>query len=226
MIKSLRIFTCLLLFCLFFNESGLAQQQRFKAGIIAGLNASQILGDDSGGYNRLGLQGGLRAITILTPKSDLFFEILYSQRGSREKLGSPLCFNGQIDIVTEYIEVPVMFTFKDWLDEKGDFYKVQVSGGLSYGRLLSASAIGSCHDELTDSFNKNDLSIAFGASFFTNEHLTFGARWSRSLNLLYNREKGPFSPINPSDPDSPLTTDNNPNSLRGFFLSFRVGYIF
>lgn len=210
-----------------FSETGLAQQ-RFKAGLIAGLNASQILRDDVGGYHRLGLRGGLRAITILTPKTDLFFEILYSQRGSYAKLGSPTtCFNGALEISANYIEIPVMYTFKDWLDEEEGFYKVQVSGGLSYGRLLSASSIGSCHDNVTDYFNKNDISITLGASFFVNEHLTFGARWSRSLNLLYNREKGPLIPIDPTVENSPMKPDpNNPNSLRGFFLSFQAGYIF
>ncbi len=201
-------------------------QQRFKAGIIAGLNASQIQRDDVGGYRRLGLQGGLRAVAVFTEKTDLLFEILYSQRGSYDKLGSPKCYNGALEISTKYIEVPVMFTFKDWLDEEDGFYKIQVSGGLSYGRLLSASSIGSCHDNVTDYFNKNDISIALGAEFFSNEHLTFGFRWSRSLNLLYNRLKGPLVPLDPGDPDSPTTTDNNPNSLRGFFLSFRAGYIF
>lgn len=226
MFRITRLVFLVFIFSSVFSETGLAQQ-RFKAGLIAGLNASQILRDDVGGYNRLGLQGGLRAITILTPKTDVFFEILYSQRGSYEKLGSPKCFNGALEISTNYIEIPVMYTFKDWLDEEDGFYKVQVSGGFSYGRLLSASSIGSCHDNVTDYFNKNDISVALGASFFVNEHLTFGARWSRSINLLYNREKGPLVRIDPSDPQSKeIPNPNNPNSLRGFFLSFRAGYIF
>ena len=69
-----------LTFFLFFSGNTTAQQ-RFKAGVIGGLNASQIQNDDVGGYRRLGIQGGLRAITIFTDKIDLFFEILYSQRG-------------------------------------------------------------------------------------------------------------------------------------------------
>jgi hypothetical protein len=194
------------------SEKGVAQQ-RFKAGIIGGLNASQIQRDDVGGYNRLGVQGGLRAVAVVTNRTDLLFEILYSQRGSYDKLGSPKCYNGALEISTKYIEVPVMVTFKDWLDEEDDFYKIQVSGGFSYGRLLSASSIGSCHDGLTDLFNKNDISFTIGAEFFGNEHLTFGVRWSRSINLLYNRKKG--EEINRFE-----------SSLRGFFLSFRGGYIF
>ena len=84
-----------------------------------------------------------------------------------------------------------MTTYKDWLDEEGEFYK-NPSGvvGFSYGRLISASSIGSCHDDLTELFNKNDISFAIGAEYFSTEHLNFGVRWSRSINLLYNRKKG------------------------------------
>ena len=213
MLRKLILFFSLLFFTIIICEEGHAQQ-RFKAGAILGVNASQILRDDVGGYNRPGMQGGLRAVAILTKKTDLLFEILYSQRGSRGKDGSPKCFQFiPLSIATQYIEVPVMATFKDWLDEEGDFYKIQVSGGFSYGRLLEASAEGSCHDDLTDLFNKNDISFAIGVEYFSNEHLTFGVRWSRSINLLYNRKEG--EAINRFE-----------NSLRGFFLSFRAGYIF
>ncbi len=192
-----------LLVCFLFNHNSSAQQ-RFKAGLILGLNASQILGDDIGGYNRLGMQGGLRAVTIITEKSDLIFEILYSQRGSRGRAGF-----STLEITTNYIEVPVLYTFKDWLDESG-YYKIQVSGGFSFGRLLTATAIDSVHGEQVDNFNDNDISITMGAEYFASEHFSFGARWSRSLNLLYNKDK----------------YNESINSLRGFFLSFRGAYIF
>lgn len=208
----LRFFPIVLAFLIYSVDSD--AQQRFRAGIIGGLNASQIQNDDVGGYRRLGLQGGLRAIAIFTEKIDLNIELLYSQRGSYDKEGNWKCYDGPLDISTNYIEVPVVVTFKDWLDEQEDFYKIQVSGGFSYGRLINATSEGSCHDELTDLFNKNDISFTVGAEYFTSPHLTFGVKWSRSLNLLYNRKKG----------EEMLNLFEN--SLQGFFLSFRAGYIF
>lgn len=210
--KILQLFSIsfLLLFLTSYDSDG---QERFKAGVFGGLNASQILLDDVGGYNRLGIQGGLRAIAVLTKRTDVFFEILYSQRGSRDSQGHPFCYDGPLDISANYIEVPVMVTIKDWLSDNSNFYRIQASGGLSYGRLINASSEGSCHDDLADLFNKNDISFTVGAEYFTNEHLTIGMRWSRSLNLLYNRKEGD-------------KIGRNENSLRGFFLSFRAGYIF
>lgn len=195
-------FAAALLFYLFFISFGNAQPARFGAGIVGGLNASQILGDDTGGYNKLGIQGGLRGIARLSDRSDLYLELLYSQRGSYQK--------GIIKIDLRYVEVPVVITYKDWLDEEGGFYKVAANIGLSYGRLLSASAEGSKHDDIVDLFNDNDISFTVGAEYFTRNNFAFGIRWSKSINLLYNKNKH----------------DPGRNSLRGFFLSFRGVYIF
>jgi hypothetical protein len=194
------------------NQEAAAQARRFRAGVVGGLNASQITGDDVGGYNRLGVHGGLRAVADLGDKKELLLELLYSQRGSYNKYGSPKCPNGDISIFLQYVEVPVMFCFKDWYKEEEGYYKVQACGGFSYGRLLRAKALGSCHDDLAENgaFNTNDISIALGADLFSSPNLVFGARWTRSLSLLYDKDKH----------------DPGRNSLRGYFLSFRTAYIF
>ncbi|MCC6723314.1 MAG: PorT family protein [Saprospiraceae bacterium] len=193
----------LLLLAIFNNEA--QAQQRFRAGMVGGLNAAQILGDDSAGYNKLGLCGGLRVITVLQDKMDIIIEMLYSQRGSYEQF-----ILGDMKINLKYIEIPVLFAYKDWYQKEDDFYKVQAVGGLSYGRLLKATAIGSLHDEEVENFNDNDISVTFGADFFMNKHFGFGARWTRSLNRLYNHSKH----------------EEGLDSLVGYFLSFRTMYIF
>jgi len=187
---------------LFLSENSLAQQ-RFKAGVVLGLNASQILGDAVGGYNRLGLQGGLRATTVLQDKMDISFELLYSQRGSYSK-------NFNVDIFLQYVEVPVVFSYKDWLHEEDGYYRIQASAGISLGRLLDASAEGSTHDDLTDNFNTWDYGFTGGVEYFATQRIGFGLRWTKSFNLLYNKDKH----------------DPGRNSLRGFFLSFRGAYYF
>lgn len=200
----------LLIFFLFLSENTNAQQ-RFRAGVLFGLNGSQIQNDDVGGYNRLGIQGGLRAVTILDEKYDVSLELLYSQRGSYAKDGNWKCFNGSLDIALQYIEVPVVFNYKDWLDEEEGFYKIQVSGGFSYGRLISAEAQGSCHDAVDQDFNKDDISLTVGAEYFTGPNFSLGARWSTSLNRLYNSQESGNAGL---------------ASLRGYFLSFRGVYLF
>ena len=187
---------------LVFQENALAQQ-RFKAGLVFGLNASQIKGDDSAGYNRLRIHGGLRAIAKLQDKTDLLIELLYSQRGSFDN--GEQFFNGDLDINLEYVEIPVMLAYKDWYKEDEDYYKVQVTGGLMFSRLLKATAQGSRHDAQVENFNNNDYGLTIGADFFFNKHFAIGGRWNRSFNLLYNNKKH----------------DESIPSMIGYFLSLR-----
>lgn len=203
--KNLVTTIALFLFCLFFlPENGMAQQ-RFKAGLIFGLNASQLEGDDSAGYNKLGLHGGLRGVTMLKDKMDLIIEMLYSQRGSFAKF-----VQGDMKVNLQYVEIPVMVSYKDWYLEDEEYFKVQAVGGLTYSRLLKASAIGSQHDGEVENFNNNDFGITLGADFFIRKHLAIGGRWNRSFNLLYDHDKH----------------DPNLDSLFGYFLSFRAMFVF
>jgi len=195
------------LFALLVLPFGLTAQQRFKAGLVAGVNASQINGDNTGGYNKLGLLGGLRVITVLSEKSDVSIELAYSQRGSKNDKSEPV----DIRIDLNYIEVPVLYTYKDWLDESGDYYKVQALGGLAFSRLLKGTVEDSASPpkEITGDLRSNDLSLVLGVEFFFTKHWSLSGRWHSSLNKLATAEK------------SPTKID-----LRGYFFTFRVNYIF
>lgn len=185
------------------------QTQRFKAGINLGLTAAQINGDDSAEFNKLGLTAGVRVYTILTEKSDLIIEILYSQRGSRTKLLANASGPDQL-INLQYIEVPVIYTIKDWYQEDEDYHKMHFQAGLSYGRLFN-SKFESTGLSVTQPFlRENDFSWLAGITFHTNAHVGFYARYTRSMNLLYKN------------------THSNPNenSLLSFYLTFGGVYVF
>lgn len=183
-------------------------QQRFKAGVIIGLNASQINGDANAGFNKLGLMGGLRAAAILGPKSELGLEILYSQRGSQSDL---IPSSGLLvaRIRTSYVEVPVYYTFMDWAVEDLDYYRMHFHAGFSYGRLIEAST--NVDEILTDAFNENDVAFIVGFTYNINENWGAGFRYNRSIIPLFKR----------SD-DNPINT----NTLWSFFLSFNTCYNF
>lgn len=200
--------SCFLLFIALFSIDKAEAQQRFKAGLVFGLNASQIRGDEFAGYKKLGLHGGLRATAMLKDKMDLIIEMLYSQRGSFQRL--PNNPDGDMKINLQYAEVPIMLSYKDWYIEEEDFYKVQAIAGFSYGRLIEATAVASFHDTEVEKFNVNDYSFTVGADVFLTKHFAIGSRWTRSINLLYNNKKH----------------NENLDGLIGYFLSFRGMYVF
>ncbi len=176
-----------LLFFFFINYTQ-AQEQRFKAGLILGANLSQIDGDLSAGYIKLGLSGGLRGVAILGEKSELSIELLFDQRGSR----SQSIFDDDFfpfKITNNYVSVPVVFNFMDWLDESEEYYKLHFHAGASYGRLLNSTVDdedpNSSLSVISTFFNRDDVALLVGATFYTGPHLAITGRFSRSILPLY-----------------------------------------
>lgn len=198
--------------CFFFQDAD-AQERRFNAGLIAGLNASQIDGDQLAGFNRIGVTAGIRGSAVLSERFDLNVEMLYSQRGSRPDIFNAL-LEPDINISLQYAEVPVYIGFYDW--KKDDYYKVKVHAGVSYGRLIKASTLDAYVDDqvdledLSDSFNSNDLSWIIGASIYFSKHFGMTLRYTRFVNKLFN----------------PAKAGINGPALRSYFLTFRFEYNF
>jgi len=202
---------CILLF-LFASLVGVyLNAQTFKAGAYAGLTASQIDGDDDLGFNKPGIEGGLRIHISLSEKIDVGLELQYSQRGSKEGVdvdGTP-----QVIYQTDYVAVPVILNYKDWAAE--DYYRIHFHAGLSYGRLVNAQLNnGIDNTRFIDLWRENDLSVVLGASYFLNEHFGLTFRYNRSLFLLYrNTEENAMN-------------GGQGNSLAPYHLSFHALYMF
>lgn len=165
--------------------------QRFKAGIVAGLTASQIDGDLSAGYNKLGLQAGLRGIALLTKRTEGSIELLFVQRGSQSELVRDQLNPYNFSLTLNYIEVPLQWHYKDWLVDDGDeeYYRVSFNAGLSYARFMSAKVddeFSGVNAVAPDFLKKNDFSFLIGASFFAGPHLGFTFRYVRSIGYMYD----------------------------------------
>lgn len=196
--------------------SGVQAQQRFGAAIIVGGNASQIDGDELAGYDKLGLNAGIRGTARLSKRWDLGLELLFSQRGSSTRnSGSALQLRRQIAL--DYIEIPVMITIKDWLvaHEKGDYYRVKAFAGLSYARLIGAevtddNGASGFNEELADALNTNDIAGIAGIGYTAWRNWEFSARYSRSFTRIYD-----------TSGDQPLIA----LPLVGYFISFNIAYL-
>ncbi len=193
------------------------RQQRFKAGFILGMTASQIDGDDQKGYEKIGLAGGLRGIARLTPRLDFNVELLYSQRGSKP---SPKGTNGErpVDIRLNYAETPFLLTYKFSEDWDGN-HRLQLSGGFSYARLLSSKVkeSGSTHSidgpgiaGKEDEFRKNDISWKIGLAYFITSHLSLGLRHTFSFTPILEEE---------------ISATKSNNTLRPYYVSVQLAYV-
>ncbi|HNG89273.1 MAG TPA: outer membrane beta-barrel protein, partial [Saprospiraceae bacterium] len=183
--------TSLLVLCFGFAFSAHAQP-RFKAAAIVGLTASQINGDRSAGYHKLGLQAGLRGIARLREREELSIEFLYAQRGSQSTLIKDQFDPYRFSHTLNYLEVPVQWHYKDWLvefeDEKDNFYRASFNIGLSYARLINYSngGEGAGISAALPYLKKGDISFLLGANFMASRHLGFAFRYVRSLGRMYD----------------------------------------
>lgn len=184
---NLRLLTLCLLLASFSLEA-----QTFKAGLILGLNASQIDGDDVGGYSNPGLRAGIRVSTMFSnEKLQLDTDMLFSQRGSRPSANEVNIIGLDWSFRMDYVEVPVTLRYSDWYVEDGDYYKVYAKGGLSYGRFFRTK-----HSDLSpfrnidEYINNNDLSITAGMGVYLKKHLQAEINYTRSIFPFYVRQVG------------------------------------
>jgi len=189
--------------------------QRFATAAVAGFNASQVDGDMLAGFDKVGFTGGIKAVVDFESAFDLNVEFLYSKRGSRPDIFNPE-YDPDINFNLSYIELPVYMSLGDWWQEEGEYYKVSVQAGLSYGRLINASVEDYFHLEeesyelLVPYFSDNDLSWIVGATYKMSSHWAITGRYTRGIIPLLDPEK------------HNIATDK----LTSYFLTFRAEYYF
>ncbi len=118
--------TITLLFLLGFTHY--CQAQFFKAGIVGGINVSQIDGDLIAGYTKLGLNAGFVSEIPISDRLFVNLELLFSQKGSSTALKLSNIAD-DFTIVTDYASIPILIKFKD------------LKGGLIFGAGFSINRL-------------------------------------------------------------------------------------
>ncbi len=114
----------------------LEEKKVFYGGLVAGGNFAQVDGDWFAGYRKMGVNAGAIVYAQLAKHIALSLEILYSQKGSRSKLGqySPRdhsIYIAKYGINLNYAEIPLMINY---FDKRKSHFGL----GVSYGRLVSS----------------------------------------------------------------------------------------
>ena len=175
----------LFLFCCILSTS-LLSQQSFNAGILAGINATQVSGDGYGGFNKAGLHVGLFSNIDVSPKVNLQMEINYSQKGSRR---NPNTSEGDIDFFLlrlNYIEIPIVArtNYKKFIFEAGTYY-----GQLIKSSLEDENGPFDIPDGLNQ-FNGYDVGVIGGIYFQFTESLMMNFRFSNSIIPIREYDSG------------------------------------
>ncbi len=197
-----------LLFCVFIFSNN-TQAQTFEAGLIGGVNLSQLHGDGLAGFNQIGLNVGGRVAVQTSDRWKWNIDILFSQKGSNKGKDDPLSIPFD-KYRLNYAEVPIMVSFLDWLDEADgtEYYKLHFTAGVSVGQLVGFKVIDSFGQDVTDlqDFNNTAVDLIVGATYFINTHIGINAQYSyAALDVRKEKEE---------------------QSLAGRTLTFRAIYMF
>lgn len=168
------------LFVIFSSEA-----QIIRGGLIAGLNATQVDGDEVFGYKKYGWNLGATAIVPIAKKQwFVSLETIYSQKGSyQHAIYSDSAKSGSYKLNMNYVEVPVLLLFED----KG---RMTFGAGASWGRLIKVDEWengGKTATNLKGPYNRDDFDVLLDVRFNLYKRLKFNFRYAYSMAKIRTR---------------------------------------
>jgi|WetSurMetagenome_2_1015567.scaffolds.fasta_scaffold16872_2 hypothetical protein len=189
-----------------FFISGNAQAQHIYGAFSAGINLSQVDGDEVYGFHKVGLNIGPSVIIPFGKNKNwsITMELLYSQLGARQKseygADSTIKDSSRIGLYDgyklnlNYIQIPVLIHFTD---------KKVISGGVGflYGQRVGYKELEEYNDlqgwipSTYGAFNNYDLEVIADVRIRLWQRLWINARYSYSVipirertykNIVYN----------------------------------------
>ncbi|MEM0995530.1 MAG: porin family protein [Bacteroidota bacterium] len=168
-----RMFCTIALFCLL----GTALPAQYIGGglSLAGI-ASQIDGDQWGGYKKIGYHIGGWATYDFNDWLAMQIEILHSHRGSREVVKD----FGQVSL--NFIDVPVLLRIRPLQNLPREAW-VEVGPSVHY--LLSAkTGFNNLKVDQSDNYRRVSGELGLGMGTFLTDHIAFFGRWNIGVTNL------------------------------------------
>lgn len=190
-----------------------ANAQRIKGALIAGVNATQVDGDEVFGYHKFGLNVGAAAIVPIKGNWAISLENIYSEKGAHQRPQYIDSLDGSYDLKINYLDVPVLVQYND---------KDIVAFGLgaSWGGMVKIqeqrNGIEMTSTTLTSGiYRRSDINLLVDVRFRLVERLHFNVRYAYSIRPIATREVR----------DSKTGYPNIRDQYNGMF-TFRLYYIF
>ena len=145
--------------------------QLFEGGIDAGITASQIDGDQRGGYNKIGISIKFYSLLNISKTLSLTSGVGFATKGARN---SPK--TSYFSTSLHYAEIPLIVNIKP-------YDKLSFSGGLNYGYLIYGIGKTASGDYREEELNlrKSDLSTYFSLNYSLTKKTTVKFAYNYSL---------------------------------------------
>lgn len=172
-----------------------AQNQRFNAGLVAGLNFAELEGD--GITDFFGINAGVFTTANLSTKWQLGLEMLFSQNGEYIlPRYYPLITYGKFRL--NHLEIPIYINRTFQITDKKSIESLHINAGIAYQFLLNYYAENIEAEEVTSQIiygSRNGLGLQtgltvyftrdFGLNLKSNLPLASGLDWTIAARLIY-----------------------------------------
>ncbi|MBI1306458.1 MAG: outer membrane beta-barrel protein [Bacteroidetes bacterium] len=152
-----------------------AQSGYFRASVLGGLNFCQVDGDRFAGYNKLGVNLGIRIDHKVDETWSGGFELLLSTKGSKRVLDPNDPIRQIFVIKSQYIELPLFVRYNI-----AAVKNLSAHGGFSIG-----ANIGGTVDDGIQTYDANfartETAFFIGGDYKLGDHLSIMLRHSNSL---------------------------------------------
>lgn len=181
--------------------------------VAAGVNATQVDGDEVYGYHKFGLNLGAAAIVPVVGNWSVSLETVYNEKGSHQRARTKDSLDGSYNLKLNYLEVPLLVQYTD-----KDFISFGLGG--SWGRLVKLSEVKNGYPVNTTTLNSgiyksNDIDLLVDIKMRIIDRLRFNIRYAYSLSPIATREVI----------DSKTGRPNIRDQYNGMF-TFRLYYVF
>lgn len=173
------ILFCVLLVGAHAQES--ESKSKFRAGLKAGMNTSQMTGDGYSGFFKFSPVVGVYGNYIINEKSKIQYELIYQQKGSHKPSVPDKGVYDSYKISLDYIELPLLYQYQ--------FNRFEIEAGPGFSVLVN-SKISNQFGELpagTDPFTWRsfELDAIIGMNFyFKPEHFFVNFRAHHSVTSV------------------------------------------
>ncbi len=148
--------------------------QDFNAGVLGGINASQVFGDNYSGPNKAGLYLGVFVNRYFSKRSSIQLELDYIQKGSSKNPDGSTGDYDEYKLKLNYIELPVLYKYD--FAEKGT-----LEAGLSFGVLVYEDEYTYPGPPSGQAFSSVDFSASIGIYYTFLKNLRINMRLSNSI---------------------------------------------
>ncbi|MCD4730364.1 MAG: PorT family protein [Bacteroidales bacterium] len=149
--------------------------QDFNGGVLGGINATQVFGDQWSGPNKAGLYLGAFVNRYFSNRSSVQMELDYIQKGSRKNPDASTGNYSTYLLRLNYIELPVLYKYD--FAEKGT-----LETGLSLGVLVHSYEEADGSTEVSgEDFSSVDFSFNLGAYYTVVKNLRINLRLAHSI---------------------------------------------